>query len=549
MAAADAHRFLGFAFAAADLLFEVEPHGQVVFMLGAGRGAGTSEEDLIGRSCTTLFELDDAPVIEAALEGLERGARKGPIAVRLANAQPPHAQGALAALSLCRLPQLNDRISCALSINPAGVTAAAARTGSGLGDLNSLESLAGPILDIARAAGQELDLALIELCGLEALLSERPEAEADALRRRVTGAIRAESFAGSAAAALGEDRFAVLRQSGEKAEVMERRLARVLASAAGDRLRSQAELKRLDPAAPGAQAMSLIRHAAEEFLAQSSAAAPAKPGRAAAPKATLGQSVQATLARAGAFRAMVADRRFELTYQPVVDLKTRTPRHYEVLVRFQAGQSPFAMIRLAEELDMIETLDLAVAEQAIRALQADPSGRLILAVNVSGRSIVSASYARKVLGLAGSALKGRLMFEVTESAVIEDLEAAAANIEALRARGFEVCLDDFGAGAASFDYLRKLGVDVVKLDGRYVREMGASERGDALVRHIVDLCRELKVRTVAEMIETETTEAALRAAGIDEGQGWLYGQPGPLPEHFRRGAPIARRAGARDHWS
>lgn len=547
MAAADAHRFLGFAFAAADLLFEVEPHGQVVFMLGAGRGAGTSEEDLIGRSCTTLFELDDAPVIEAALEGLEPGARKGPIAVRLANAQSSGAQGSLAALSLCRLPQLNGRVSCALSINPTGVTAAA-RTGSGLGDLNALEALAGPILDIARAAGQELDLALIELCGLEALLTEKPEAEADALRRRVTGAIRAESFAGSAAAALGEDRFAVLRQSGEKPEIMERRLARVLATAAGDRLRSQAQIKRLDSSESGAQALSLIRHAAEEFLAQSSTA-PAKPGQTRAAKPTLGQSVQATLARAGAFRAMVADRRFDLTYQPVVDLKTRTPRHYEVLVRFEAGQSPYAMIRLAEELDMIETLDLAVAEQAIRVLQADPSGQLVLAVNVSGRSIVSASYARKVLGLAGSALKGRLMFEVTESAVIEDLQAAAANIEALRARGFEVCLDDFGAGAASYDYLRRLGVDVVKIDGRYVREMGASERGDALVRHIADLCRELKVRTVAEMVESEATETALKAAGVDEGQGYLYGQPGPLPEHFRPAQRAVRRAGARDQWS
>jgi len=549
MAASDAHRFLGFAFAAADLVFEVDPHGAVTFALGAGRGVGAAERDLIGRACTTLFEVGDAALVDAALAGLEPGARRGPMAVRLAHSEKPDAQGALAALSMCRLPQLDGRVSCALVLNPTSVASAPTRPDGGLGDLNSLEALAGPILDIARAAGQELDLALIELCGLETLLREQPEAEADALRQRVTGAIRAESFAGSAAASLGEDRFAVLRQSGEKAEVMERRLARVLASAAGDRVRSQTQLKRLDPSAPGAQAMSLIRHAAEEFLAQSSLPSSAKPGQAAAPKATLGQSVQATLARAGAFRAMVADRRFDLTYQPVVDLKTRTPRHFEVLVRFETGQSPYAMIRLAEELDMIETLDLAVAEQAIRALQADPSGRLVLAVNVSGRSIISAQYVRKVLGLAGSALSRRLMFEVTESAVIEDLEVAAANIEALRARGFEVCLDDFGAGAASFDYLRRLGVDVVKLDGRYVREMGASPRGDALVRHIVELCRELKVRTVAEMIETEEIEAALRSAGVDEGQGWLYGQPGPLPEAFRPSVRAARRAGARDQWS
>jgi EAL domain-containing protein (putative c-di-GMP-specific phosphodiesterase class I) len=547
---ANRHRFLGLAFASADLLFEVDPQGAVTFALGAGAGVGVSELDLVGRSCTTLFELEDVPLVEAALAGLEPGQRKGPLAVRIARGDQPRTRPLVAALSACRLPQLDGRISCALVLRPAGVVAPpASGCDSVLAGLDALEAMLTPVLGIAAAAGQELDLALIELRGLNQALSGLGSPEAEALRRRVAGAIRAESFAGAVAADIGDDRFALLRQTGEKAETLERRLARVVALAAGgEAVLPCAALHRLDAAAPRSKAMKLIRFAIDEFLGQPSAPAAqtAMPG--VSPNRDLRGSVQATLARAGAFGALVAERRFELAFQPVIDLNTRALRHYETLLRFEPGRSPFTMIRMAEELDMIEKLDLAVVEQCIRRLQADPTGELKLAVNVSGRTIISPRYVRSVLGLAGSSLKGRLLFEVTESAGIEDLDVAEAHLAAFRTRGFPVCLDDFGAGAASFDYLRRLNVDVVKIDGRYVRELGASPRSDALVRHIVELCRELGVRTVAECVETAEIEAAVTAMGVDDGQGWLFGPPAPLPECYCPPARVSRRAAAVTEW-
>ena len=102
---------------------------------------------------------------------------------------------------------------------------------------------------------------------------------------------------------------------------------------------------------------------------------------------------------------------------------------------------------------------------------------------------------------------------------------------------------------AQLAYLQSLQVDVVKIDGRYVKELAGEGREGVLVRHLVELCRDLGVTTIGEMIETEAIEAAARAAGVDYGQGWLYGKPAaeptppPLRTHISQ-----RRKGAVESW-
>ncbi len=530
-------RYLGLAFASADLLFEIEPHGAIAFAMGAAEEAcGRSDQDLVGRSCSTLFETDDAALVEALVAGLEPGRRKGPIAVRLAQGK----KGLTASLSACRLPQLEPNISLALSLNGATAVLPNRATGAGgLYDAAALEAASRPFVELARATGAQLDLALVELGGLDAAIGALPEDEAERLRRLTVAAVRAESWGAAAAARLGSEQFAVLRQAGEPAERLAARLARVLSVAAG-KLTPTVKTCDIDTEADGgAQAARLIRHAMDAFLSERTAGE--------TPARSLGRSVQATLAQAGAFGALVAEKRFKLVFQPVVDLATRETSHYETLVRFDEKHSPFAIIRLAEELDLIEKLDIAVAEQSVRRLQADETGRLRLAVNVSGRTIISERYVRAIAALAGSPLKGRLLFEITESAKIDDLDKAGRHIAFLRSRGYPVSLDDFGAGAASFDYLRRLSVDFVKIDGRYVRDLVESGRNQAVVRHVVELCRELKVKTVAEMVESAAIEAALKDCGVDYGQGWLYGQPEELPVAAAP-QPARRRTGTSDEW-
>jgi EAL domain-containing protein (putative c-di-GMP-specific phosphodiesterase class I) len=529
---AQQYRLLGLAFAAADLLFEVGADGRIAFAAGAGQKiAGQDDAALVGKPWLELFAEEDHALAEALLGGLEDGERRGPADLRLAGA-PERVK-----LSAFRLPQLAPRLSCALTLT--GRRSDERRGGALLGRAD-FEAVASGLIDLARADGLQLELGLVEFAGLEQERQGLSPDLAAALDRRVSGALRAEAY-GDAAADLGDQRYAVLRRKGDPPEAMARRLSRVL----GASLAPQAHAVAVDALASPGRMMRALRFSLDKYLDDG------EPPQAGSLSQVVGQSVEKTVAEAGAFGATVRARRFKMVFQPVVALADGAVHHHEVLVRFDGDRSPFATIRMAEELDLIEDLDRAIAEDAAARLRADRTGRLRLAVNVSGRTIVSRGFVEAVCGLARDGdLAGRLMLEITESAAIDDLGRAQRHIAALQAVGLKVCLDDFGAGASSFAYLQQLNVDVVKIDGAYVRELASSGRDDAMIRHLVGLCHELKVVTVAEMVETQAIEDVLRRAGVDYAQGWLYGQAAAEPAYPAPRPPIsaARRRGSVESW-
>ena len=123
-------------------------------------------------------------------------------------------------------------------------------------------------------------------------------------------------------------------------------------------------------------------------------------------------------------------------------------------------------------------------------------------------------------------IREELMFEVTESAKITDLDATNTVIQSIRGLGHHVCLDDFGAGAAAFQYLRALQVDYVKIDGIYVREALTKPNAPAFLRAMASLCKELGIETVGEFVETDEIAKFLVQVGVQFGQGYLFGKPG-----------------------
>jgi EAL domain-containing protein (putative c-di-GMP-specific phosphodiesterase class I) len=143
-----------------------------------------------------------------------------------------------------------------------------------------------------------------------------------------------------------------------------------------------------------------------------------------------------------------------------------------------------------------------------------------------------------------------LLLEITETKRLDDLETAARSIDALREAGFLVCLDDFGAGAASLDYLRALSVDFVKFDGRFIRDLAEGGRDAVLLKHLVKLCEELGVQTVAEVVETRATADVARKLGVVFGQGWVFGKPGPTLSSSQTRPSVAalRRSGMVETW-
>ena len=113
---------------------------------------------------------------------------------------------------------------------------------------------------------------------------------------------------------------------------------------------------------------------------------------------------------------------------------------------------------------------------------------------------------------------------------LADVEATADILRKVKALGCKVAIDDFGSGHTSFRSLRVLPVDILKIDGRYIRELQHGGRESTFIRHLVNLCRELDVKTLAEMVETADAERAVRLAGVDYAQGWYYGAAADTPE-------------------
>ena len=532
------HRFLGFAFACADLLIEVGADEHITLAVGAAATlTGSTETALVGRSWRQFVDGADQPVIEALFSGLEDGARQGPVLARLAPAADPTPRAF--ALSACRLPQNAGVISCALT--RAKPMAGAASVG--LLDRAAFETITRSLVEGARGSGQALELAFLQMDGLSRSAQSLGPDSARALQSRVQGALRAQSH-GGAAADLGEDRFALVRNAGETPEALTGRLSRLIAlTAEVADVRVAARTLSFDGDIAPSKVVRALRFAVDDFLREGVDGSHLR-----SLTEAVEQSLRHTLNRANALGSVVANRQFSLVYQPVVVLGTGALHHHEVLVRFGDNASPFPMIRMAEELDLIEGLDLAILERACEVLVRDPA--LSLAVNVSGRSIVSQGFLDGVDRIlkGKQAIKPRLMFELTESAAIEDLAHADRNIQALRAGGSLVCLDDFGAGAASLAYLQQLRLDVVKIDGRYIRELQHGGRDAHFIRQLVKMCEELKVRTLAEMVETQQAAQAVRAAGVDFAQGWLYGAATATPQPPLVAKPAARRAGAVESW-
>lgn len=525
----DPRRLLGLAFASADLLVELQG-GRVRLALGAAQKVmGKTEAGLTGQAWSELFHDDDQPLVEAMLACADDGVRRGPVVLRLAGPSNLHVR-----LVLRALPENEGRISCSVTAaQPAGPPLAA----SNLQPRASFDDIAQGLFEAARVTGLELELAMVEFAGLGAMREGLTPDEAAALDVRVASAVRAESHGGAAATQLTADRFALLRQRDDRPENMVKRLTRMVSAEAS---------AHVVPMEGGGSARSLraLRYALDDFLRE---------GLKDMPPMTLSEamnrSVKRTLARAGALGVAVSQRRFSLAFQPVVALSTGLAHHHEVLVRFEDGGSPFAMIKMAEEFDLIEELDHAIVEQAVKKLANDQERKLRLAVNVSGRTIGNETFVDHVGRMLSKydEAKNRLIFEITETCAIDNLAVANQHIQALRSMGSMVCLDDFGAGSSSFAYLQQLQLDIVKIDGSYVRELADNGRDGALVRRLVELCKDLKIRTVAEMVETVEVEEIVRQAGVDFAQGWLYGKPGDKPAPaLRPSAPVkgvARRAG------
>jgi diguanylate cyclase len=232
------------------------------------------------------------------------------------------------------------------------------------------------------------------------------------------------------------------------------------------------------------------------------------------------------------------DNRFELFIQRI-DPAQASPAalHAEVLLRLRETDGslvpPGAFLPAAERFHMASRIDRWVLTHVLAHLQALPSLKVVdlLCVNLSGISVGDRAFHRQTveqLRAAGPDVCQRLCLEITETAAITNLHDASLFIDQVRALGVRVALDDFGAGASSFGYLKQLKVDLIKIDGQFVKDIVDDPLDAAAVRCFADVARLMGLPTIAEFVHNADVLDRVRALGIDYVQGYHLHQPEPI---------------------
>uniref|UniRef100_UPI002869A309 EAL domain-containing protein n=1 Tax=Deinococcus sp. TaxID=47478 RepID=UPI002869A309 len=220
----------------------------------------------------------------------------------------------------------------------------------------------------------------------------------------------------------------------------------------------------------------------------------------------------------------------QVMYQPIVALEGGETTALEALVRWRHPTlglvSPLDFIPLAEELEVISGIGAFVLEEACRTFAGVP-GTCRVQVNVSPRQFRGRAFVQTVQGvLARTGLAPtRLGLEITESALVEDIEEAARTLGELRALGICVQIDDFGTGHSSLAFLHRFPVDALKVDRAFIAKLGEDEVSADLVRTVLLLGQALRVQVIAEGVETPAQRDHLLALGCRSGQGYLFSRP------------------------
>lgn len=246
----------------------------------------------------------------------------------------------------------------------------------------------------------------------------------------------------------------------------------------------------------------------------------------------------------GSLREALEDSRLRVFAQPIVPLAdTRAvPKTFELLARIEGTDGriaePVTFMSAATRYQLLPVIDRAVIVQAFRLLDAHRTllrdTELRVSINLSGPTLCDPDFLEWLLAeMSACAIDGQwLGFEITETAAAADLGRPQDLIRRLKSRGCRFALDDFGTGVNSLAYLKALDVDVIKLDGSYVRDMTENPRSEALVKAVTALAGSMGISTVAEYVETMAICDRLKQHGVQFGQGFALGRPRPVETLF-----------------
>jgi diguanylate cyclase (GGDEF)-like protein len=242
-----------------------------------------------------------------------------------------------------------------------------------------------------------------------------------------------------------------------------------------------------------------------------------------------GEMHRRNLAVGNKVKDALRDRRLQFAFQPVVRAGNKEAVFHECLLRMRDENGEIipagVFVPIIEQLGLVRLIDRYVLDLAVQALTDHPT--LNLAINISGLTSSDQSWLRSLSALVKSKpdVARRLIIELTETSALTDIEESARFLSAIRELGCRVAVDDFGAGFTSFRHLKSLTLDIVKIDGSFVRNLADNVDNQLFIRNLLGLAEAYGMETVAECVETQEDARFLIGEGVKYLQGYYFGRP------------------------
>ena len=525
--------FLAFAFAGADLMLEVDPQGHIAFAVGAAKGfTGSSDGALTGKDFGEIFAPRDRGLVSTLRSRAKMGQRFGPVLVNL-NEEHTHFRKAM--LSGVSMPDKPGTVYLTLAKGSISQLAESknerATAETALLDKDAFASAALELISASDTLGQKLGMTFVDLPNADGFKGKVGTAQWQGFKDNVSTLLRSYAADGRTAAMLNDGRFGVVHGEGVDTNTIQKSIENLSREADPDKKGLTAQTTKVDlndDTLSERELASAVMYTIHQFEKQGGAL------NVLSLESGFDGFIEQNAQKISEFKTIINQQRFDLKYQPIVDLQTGEVSYYEALVRFEGGKSPYDAIIFCEEVGLSPELDLAICSKVLNFMIFKEK-KVKVSVNLSGASIQNERFIAKLQSKLEPHLKtdipSRLIFEITESSKINDLDKVNTFVRALQDDGFKISLDDFGAGSASFQYLNKIHVDCVKIDGLYIDNILKSDRDRTMITNLVRMCRDLKVSVVAERVETKEHVAALKSMGVELGQGYYFAKPLDEPNY------------------
>lgn len=521
----DRERFVAFAFAAAEIFLELDSRGLIHYEGGAcARITPNGQDSLIGSTLDQLVVDSDRDFLRAFFPRIMDKKRLGPLPLRMKTNT-----GSVINLRIFALQMEDEQIYMSLRAAPLsndyGMMNDHFDSETGLINRTGFLELAGRTMRGPTLSGAKMHLSMAHIEGIEETRKEFGVEKARELINQIGAHFRSLSVDGTMAGQINDCDFAILHQGSTSDQEIKTAVATVdeagLLTTSVSTIEADANKDMSEE-----QIIRTLSYVFTQFTRN--------------PKSvtfdTISEiyedvAVQAKK-RTQTIEATIVNQSFKLNYQPIYDLQNGGVSHHEVLSRFDnviSDETPFELIQFAEDIGLIENFDLAVFSKVIGSIESYKKlgTTLSLAVNLSGRTLSSEDHMDKLMSLLrkNEHLSNQIMIELTESSAVENVDRASKMFNAIKKMGFSLSLDDFGKGAAGLNYLRAFDVDYVKIDGAFVRDLSREELRPGMLLTIIRLCKDLRVKTIAEHVEERFQAEILRSLGVDYAQGYYFSKP------------------------